>query len=109
MFHSRPTFANAVPVPLSFVTDPCTAVRSLETITQGIKQDPSLPKVELVKFGGDVIITLTRKLPDEGLKRKWVDKAGDLVKSKKVELRIWISLVLLERQHTVSAMDVEKN
>ena len=56
-----------------------------------------------------MIITLTRKLPDEGLKRKWVDKAGDLVKSKKVELRIWITLVLLERQHTVSAMDVEKN
>ena len=27
----------------------------------------------------------------------------------KVELRIWISLVLLERQHTVSTMDVEKN
>ena len=29
-----------------------------------------------------MIITLTRKLPDEGLKRKWVDKAGDLIKSK---------------------------
>lgn len=25
----------------------------------------------------DVIISLMRKLPDEGLKRKWVDKAGD--------------------------------
>ena len=82
MFHSRPTFANAVPVPLSFVTDPCTAVRRLETIAQGIKQGPSLPKVELIKFGEDVIITLTRKLPDEGLERKWVDRAGDLIKSK---------------------------
>ena len=30
----------------------------------------------------DVIISLMRKLPDEGLKRKWVDKAGDLIKRK---------------------------
>ena len=29
-----------------------------------------------------MIITLTRKLPDEGLERKWVDRAGDLIKSK---------------------------
>lgn len=30
----------------------------------------------------DVIVMLMRKLPDEGLKRKWADKAGDLIKSK---------------------------
>ena len=30
----------------------------------------------------DVIISLMRKLPDESLKRKWVDKAGDLIKRK---------------------------
>ena len=30
----------------------------------------------------DVVISLMRKLPDEGLKRKWVDKAGDLIKRK---------------------------
>ena len=54
---------------LSLVTDLCTAVRSLETVAQGIKLGPSPPKVELKKFSGDVIITLMRKLPDEGLKR----------------------------------------
>ena len=54
----------------------------METIEQGIKQGPSLPKVELIKFSGNVIISLMRKLPDEGLKRKWVDRAGDLIKSK---------------------------
>ena len=58
------------------------AQQSEAAIAQGIKQGPSLPKVELIKFGGDVIITLTRKLPDEGLERKWVDRAGDLIKSK---------------------------
>ena len=30
----------------------------------------------------DIIISLMRKLSDEGLKRKWVDKAGDLIKRK---------------------------
>ena len=95
MFHSRPTFANAVPVPLSFVTDLCTAVRSLETIAQGIKQGPSLPKVELIKFGGDV-------LKESGSIKQEISSRA------KVELRIWISLVLLERQHNVSTMDVEK-
>ena len=30
----------------------------------------------------DVIIMLMRKLPDESLKRKWADRAGDLIKSK---------------------------
>ena len=30
----------------------------------------------------DVIISLMRKLPDESLKRKWVDKAGNLIKRK---------------------------
>ena len=30
----------------------------------------------------DVIILLMRKLPDESLKRKWADRAGDLIKSK---------------------------
>ena len=54
----------------------------METTEQGIKQGPSLPKVELIKFSGNAIITLMRKLPDEGLKRKWVDRAGDLIKSK---------------------------
>ena len=29
----------------------------------------------------DVIVMLMRKLPDEGLKRRWADKAGDLIKS----------------------------
>ncbi|CAH3144667.1 unnamed protein product [Pocillopora meandrina] len=76
-FVSPKTFFT-VPVPLSLVT----AVRSLETIEQGIKQGPSLPKVELIKFSGNMIITLMRKLLDEDLKRKWVDRAGDLIKSK---------------------------
>ena len=31
---------------------------------------------------GDVIIMPMRKLPDESLKRKWADRAGDLIKSK---------------------------
>ena len=30
----------------------------------------------------DTIITLMRKLPEESLKRKWADKAGDLIKAK---------------------------
>ena len=30
----------------------------------------------------DVIIMLMRKLPDEGLQRKWVDRAGNLIKNK---------------------------
>ena len=30
----------------------------------------------------DVIAMLMRKLPEEGLKRKWVDRAGDLIKTK---------------------------
>ena len=30
----------------------------------------------------DVIVKLMRKLPEEGLKRKWVDRAGDLIKTK---------------------------
>ncbi|CAB4042058.1 Hypothetical predicted protein, partial [Paramuricea clavata] len=30
----------------------------------------------------DVIVMLMRKLPEDGLKRKWVDRAGDLIKSK---------------------------
>ena len=30
----------------------------------------------------DVIVMLMRKLPEEGLKRRWVDKAGDLIKMK---------------------------
>ena len=30
----------------------------------------------------DLIIMLMRKLPDESLKRKWADRAGDLIKSK---------------------------
>ena len=93
---------------LSLVTDLCTAVRSLETVAQGIKLGPSPPKVELKKFSGDVIITLMRKLPDEGLKRKSVDTAGDLVKSNGRAAYL-VSLILLERQHSVSTMDMEKN
>ena len=30
----------------------------------------------------DVIVMLMRKLPVESLKRKWADRAGDLIKSK---------------------------
>ena len=30
----------------------------------------------------DTIVMLMKKLPEEGLKRKWADKAGDLIKSK---------------------------
>ena len=93
---------------LSLVTDLCTAVRSLETVAQGIKLGPSAPKVELKKFSGDVIITLMRKLPDEGLKRKSVDTAGDLIKSNGRAAYL-VSLILLERQHSVSTMDMEKN
>ena len=93
---------------LSLVTDLCTAVRSLETVAQGIKLGPSPPKVELKKFSGDVIITLMRKLPDEGLKRKSVDTAGDLIKSNGRAAYL-VSLILLERQHSVSTMDMEKN
>ena len=87
---------------LSLVTDLCTAVRSLETVAQGIKLGPSPPKVELKKFSGDVIIN------DEGLKRKSVDTAGDLIKSNGRAAYL-VSLILLERQHSVSTMDMEKN
>ena len=31
---------------------------------------------------GDTILMLMKKLPDEGLKRKWTDIAGDLICSK---------------------------
>ena len=93
---------------LSLVTDLCTAVRNLETVAQGIKLGPSPPKVELKQFSGDVIITLMRKLPDEGLKRKWVDTAGDLIKSNGRAAYL-VSLTLLERQHSVSTMGMEKN
>ena len=30
----------------------------------------------------DAIILLMRKLPDESLKRKWAERAGDLIKGK---------------------------
>ena len=72
------------------------AQQSEAAIAQGIKQGPSLPKVELIKFGGDV-------LKESGSIKQEISSRA------KVELRIWISLVLLERQHTVSTMDVEKN
>ena len=50
----------------------------------------------------DVIISLMRKLPDEGLKRKWVDKAGDLIKSsEKVERTLRTLLNLFEELQIV--------
>ena len=55
-----------------------------------------------------MIITLTRKLPDEGLERKWVDRAGDLIKSKgRAAYLDFVSF--LERQDNVSKMDMKKN
>ena len=56
----------------------------------------------------DVIIMLMKKLPDEGLKRKWVDRAGDLIRTK-VELSIRISSVSLEGQKSVLTIDMDRN
>ena len=34
------------------------------------------------RLDSEDVIMLMRKLPDESLKRKWADRAGDLIKSK---------------------------
>jgi len=42
----------------------------------------------------DVIIMLMRKLPDEGLNRKWADRAGDLIKDKgRAEFADFVSFI----------------
>ena len=42
----------------------------------------------------DVIIMPVRKLSEEGLKRKWVDRAGDLIKNKsRAEYSDFVSFV----------------
>ena len=48
----------------------------------------------------DVIIMLMKKLPDEGLKRKWVDRAGDLIKNKgRAEYPDFVSIVGRAAEH----------
>ena len=51
---------------------------------------------------------LMKKLPDESLKRKCVDRAGDLIKSKgRAEYSDFVSL--LEKRRSVSTIDMDKN
>ena len=54
----------------------------------------------------DVIIMLMRKLPDEGLKRKWADKASDLIKGKG-RAEYAILLASLKGLQSVSTTDTD--
>ena len=90
--YSAPPFEQQASPQSRMQPDPWVAV------AEAIKQGPSLPKVELMKFSGDPLeyvefvtnfrdnienqVSDESHESDESLKRKWVDKAGDLIKRK---------------------------